>query len=309
MSTNKQEELQEMLSNKNVNHNNKTIHEVLKSHKDERSKQKQEVQTKTESKLDLEPEVKTESDSKPQVTQKEPIKHSTQKRLNTIDIVLYSLIPLIVMACAYVVYLIAEVPATQTVLQEPVVKPTKLAFSDLPQEMQNQYVDKIELSTQLAEQKKQHNEQLLQLEKKLESHNTPKELPLYNSLNDRKVVFKNSSEVEDTLKCYDVATGKIDLTQQCKNNLKAFIQKHKGVTYYEIVGVVGKSDTAVLAKSADAKIQQHIKFVQSGIAQNRANEMAWFIRKLVGKEPIIRAIAYPVESLKENKGAIVRIYK
>ncbi len=271
MPTNKKDRLKKVLKEKNINHDSKNIHDALKKHK----------QTK-------------KSDEVLKATPKR-----TSSKIPMLDIILYSLIPLIIVAIGFIAYLFTsqkeqnvQFVETEVKKVEP-VKQKELIFSNLPNDIQKQYILKTKYDKDI---KSKDQKQKVQEEQNL---------TVYNSLNKSDIVFRNSSTAKDVLKCYDMNSLKSDLSQNCQKSLKQFIQKYKDVKYYEIVGIVSLNE---IPKDDIKDIQKYQNLILGGLAQKRANEIAWFMRKIIGQKPIIRVINYPVLSKKNNKGAIVRIY-
>jgi len=281
VSINKKEKLKEVLKEKNINHDSKNIHDALKKHKEKTKTTKKNINNKKEQKT---------------------------KKISTLDLILYSLIPLIVIAIGFIIYLFLsnkEQKTVETIKIKKVVEVKKTEpvkqyiFENLPKSIQDKYILKSEYKQSIERIKKDLMDEKKPIEQKKDS------LKLYNSLNNSDIVFQNSSNAKDLLKCYDMNDLKSDLSQNCQKNLKSFLDKYKDVKYYEIVGVVSPKE---IPQNDINKISKYKDLIYSGLAQTRANEIAWFIRKIVGQKPIIRVINYPVLSKKNNKGAIVRIY-
>jgi hypothetical protein len=273
---NKKDKLKKKMQENNLSHDSKDIHDALKKHKETKS-----------------------SDEVLAATPK-PVKVP----IPMLDIVLYSLVPLLVVAIGFVVYLYtAKKEKSVQYISKPVEVMVKqeLKFDNLPNDIKNKYILKSQYEEDIKKVKLESKP--IVKDKIIKDKVNSQDLVVYNSSNKSDIVFKNSSEAKDMLKCYDMKSLKSDLSQSCQKNLKEFILKNKDIKYYEIVGIVSADDI-----DDETNIKKYKNLIYAGLAQKRANEMAWFMRKIIGQKPIIRVINYPVLSKKSNKGAIVRIY-
>ncbi len=193
-----------------------------------------------------------------------------------------------------------------------------ITFLDLPPKMQAQYISRAEHDTKIY----RLNEELKKAQKKISTPVVTKQVVQkvaatppaavvatsdtpYNYTNEAQKALSNAAKPVQTVKCYDTGASAIELTATCQKNITDALDKNKGAKYFEIVGVIGQSDKDKF-NTTDEKA---LEYLSVGLAQSRANESAWFIRKKVGDTPTIRPVNYPVYSKQDNKGVIIKIYQ
>lgn len=188
-----------------------------------------------------------------------------------------------------------------------------LTFIDLPKKIRDQYVPKAQYDTKIKQLQDQLQKSLKQKtivktvskpskQSVVKSSETPTP---YNYTNEARNSLGDAVQPIETIKCYDTDPNDIKMTATCHDKIDYALQQHKSLKYFEIVGVIGQSDKDKF-KTTDEKT---LEYLSIGLAQSRANESAWYIRKKVGNAPTIRPVNYPVYSKQDNKGVIIKIYK
>ncbi|MEA1915789.1 MAG: hypothetical protein U9N30_10820 [Campylobacterota bacterium] len=190
----------------------------------------------------------------------------------------------------------------------------KLTFSNLPQDVQDSYISKTIVDEQFNLLKTQYEEDIQKIEKmveeaKTQTHNNtdiqdaPNSIVPYDYIFDEKAIRTPGEKADALLRCYDMKTVKSEISQECRDKIKSFLHKHNDAKLFEVVGVIGQSDRDAFEQN------QYKDFALLGLAQNRANETAWYMEKIVKNSIPIQALSYAVHSKKISKGIMIRVYK
>lgn len=189
--------------------------------------------------------------------------------------------------------------------------PQAITFESLPQNIKDKYISKAQYDAKIKElelqlkQKSATASNVAPVVKNTTTATASSEVSPYNFVNEAQNALGNSAQPIEMIRCYDTNANAIEITQTCQNNINDALTKHKDAKYFEIVGVIGESDK----KAFNVSDEKALEYLSMGLAQSRANEAAWYIRKKVGNTPTIRPINYPVYSKQDNKGALIKIYK
>lgn len=183
-----------------------------------------------------------------------------------------------------------------------------LTFESLPQNIKDKYISKAQYDAKIKEfelQLKQKSTITTPTTQVVQNAVPTTSSTPYNYTTEAQNALGASANPIEMIKCYDTNANAIELSQTCQSNINDALEKYKDAKYFEIVGVIGESDK----KAFNVSDEKTIEYLSMGLAQSRANESAWYIRKKVGNTPTIRPVNYPVHSKQDNKGVIIKIYK
>ncbi|RXJ98713.1 hypothetical protein CRU98_08075 [Arcobacter sp. CECT 8986] len=110
------------------------------------------------------------------------------------------------------------------------------------------------------------------------------------------------------VKCYDYDTFQKKPPYTCSKKIKKFVQNNLDSVRFEVIGIVGKEDTAKAKELSDKKDVR--KYIINGISRDRVVEAFWVIKEITGEKNIILTpVNYNIISKESNKGIIIRAYK
>jgi hypothetical protein len=184
----------------------------------------------------------------------------------------------------------------------------KISFTNLSKQEQDKYISKEVVDEQFALLKQQYEQDIKDVQKLVEQNNqeiqtnTKYEIP-YSYIFDEEVIKKPSRKADATLKCYDMNAAQTGLSKECKENIKTFLDEHKNAKLITVYGVIGQEDKDAIAQN------KYKDFTILGLAQSRANETAWYIKKVSKNNTPIQAVSYALESKKVSKGIMIRVYE
>lgn len=125
--------------------------------------------------------------------------------------------------------------------------------------------------------------------------------------------FYNSRKF-NKLTCYDYKAATIMPTTSCKEQMKDFLEKNKKAIRLEVIAVLGKDDIEAFKGIEDIKLENYSKsnklktYALRGLARDRVLELSWQIKQILGKDTILTPTNYFVESVKNNKGILIKAY-
>jgi len=182
----------------------------------------------------------------------------------------------------------------------------KITFANLPKEEQENYISKAVVDEQFELLKKQYEEDIKSLQENSNNGNKSEivkiEIP-YTYILDEEVILTPKKKPYALLRCYDMGAGKSEITKECKDNIKLFVNEHKDAKLFLVSGVIGQEDKDVM------KNEKYKKFALLGLAQNRVNDISWYMRSVMKRKIPIQPLSYAIESKKVSKGILVRVYK
>jgi len=124
--------------------------------------------------------------------------------------------------------------------------------------------------------------------------------------------FKKSNLTFNTYTCKNMESGGINISQKCKKELYAFLDKNKNSKLYEVIGMVDNKDFKLINKLKDVygekRIKHLSKYSQIGLSRQRVIEASWLVKKHIGNYKYIKTVNYTVNA-KDKKGFVVRAYK
>jgi hypothetical protein len=182
---------------------------------------------------------------------------------------------------------------TKGELKKSYIKKSDLEFYSLPQDIQDQYLPKYECNSKVQFQEK------IVIKEVIDSKTCSKD----GKVTDEYKVFR----------CYDMSSGDIYLSEQCKDDLKVFLENNKNSNYFEIIGIVNDEDFALLNSlknsSNKTSIDKIANYAQLGLSKKRVMEGNWEIKKYLGHNTDVRGVNYSITSQAGNKGIVIRAYK
>ncbi|MFA7084636.1 MAG: hypothetical protein WC141_08890 [Arcobacteraceae bacterium] len=279
---------------------------------------------------------------------------NNQKPSNVLHYIAYTLLIAVVLVMAYLVFM------PEKTLLEFEKKAVPVSFEDLPYSTQlkyktNEEYKKIESKLNAALEEKQSfldeiasfQEQAVAnelaknkveetaIEVKKEAEKSKPTVPLIVKEEPKKAqqpTLMQSSQtaeagttpakrIKEFAKCYDMDVGKYNITQACKKNIIAFIDKHKNASYFEIIGIIDETEFTLFKNLENnnfiyekLKVTQHSidtmkKLSQSGLAKHRAIEGNWVIKSHMGIKANVYNANYNLLSNDGKKGFVIRAYE
>lgn len=125
--------------------------------------------------------------------------------------------------------------------------------------------------------------------------------------------FYNSRKF-NKLTCYGYKAATIMPTTSCKENMKNFLEENKKAIRLEVIAVLGKDDIEAFKGIENIKLENYSKsnklktYALRGLARDRVLELSWQIKQILGKDTILTPTNYFVESVKNNKGILIKAY-
>lgn len=217
-------------------------------------------------------------------------------------------------------------------------------FTDLPQNVQEQYKPKEEFQklqekfAKLSDEKQKLSKELLLLQQ-VQKENTPTlvNTPVTNNVVEKKSEFipvkeitkeqeikKTSStptRIKEFAKCYDMERGSYSSSASCQKNLIDFVNNHKNASYFEIIGIVDETEFTLFKNlennnSLYEKLELNAhsldiikNFTQVGLAQHRVMEAQWLIKEHTKTTVKVYNANYNLFSNEGFRGFIIRAYK
>ncbi len=180
----------------------------------------------------------------------------------------------------------------------------KITFDNLPKEEQDNYISKKVVDEQFDLLKKQYENDIKNIEDSISVKQVENKIDIpYTYIFDDEVISTPKQKAYALLRCYDMGAGKSEVTRECKEKIKLFVNEHKDAKLFKVAGVIGQEDKDIVEDN------KYKKFTLLGLAQNRANEIAWYMKKVVKNKIPIQSLSYATESKKVSKGIMIRAYK
>lgn len=116
------------------------------------------------------------------------------------------------------------------------------------------------------------------------------------------------------LTCYGYKAASVMPTTSCKEQMKSFLEKNKKAIRLEVIAVLGKDDINAFEGIENIKLENYSKssklktYALRGLARDRVLELSWQIKQILGKDTILTPTNYFVESMKNNKGILIKAY-
>jgi len=227
----------------------------------------------------------------------------------------------------------------KTELKEKYVLKNNIDFNMLPSYEKSNYVDSYEYNNQIANLKKQiqqfqNNATSVNAIKTIEIEKIVKvpvekiveverivKVPVekiveIEKYSDKNLLSENQKTINksnnfNTYTCKSMASGSIQISQKCKNDLHRFLENNKNSKMFEVIGMIDSKDFKLLNKLKDVygekRIKHLSKYSQIGLSRQRVIEASWLLKKYLGDYRNIKTVNYTVNA-KDKKGFIVRAY-
>ncbi|MBU0721402.1 hypothetical protein KJ877_08670 [bacterium] len=138
---------------------------------------------------------------------------------------------------------------------------------------------------------------------------------------DTPITSKETAVSKDFAKCYDMEIGSYIISNSCKKDIIAYVDKHKDAKFFEITGIVDttdfklfknlQSDTSLYERldTSKGKIELMRMFSETGLAKRRTIEASWIIQAHTKQKARTYNTNYKLTSTHGLRGVIVKAYK
>ena len=144
---------------------------------------------------------------------------------------------------------------------------------------------------------------LERLEKKIKIPKIKKEIIKEKVIEEIKEIKKRTKLAKKVIiKCYDMKTASIEISDKCKNKIKTFLNNDNIISKIVLIPVLDKSDFSFYDKDPSKE-----DFLEE-LGRDRALEIKNYLNEVIKELPRIKTYEYYVTSKKSNKGVIIKFY-
>lgn len=199
---------------------------------------------------------------------------------------------------------------------------SNITFSDLPKNIKDSYVSKIEIEKNLKDTQADDKAKISELA------NTINELKKELQAKDEEIAKINSGQTLATVEaltsksnsyeatgCYIMNRGDHNLYDSCKTKIDEFLEsiKEYNAKSYEVIAVMDGEDrtyaTIVTNSAPNIKDQNLLRDnILEGIARNRTLEASKYLKSKLGKDIVINYVSYVADTA-NKRGFTIRAYR
>ena len=201
-------------------------------------------------------------------------------------------------------------------LSERYIIKEDISFYDLPQEIQDIYVNKDSIVEQKVVTKvvvkedkskiealQNENEILKNRISQLKQSNQEIKQSVKEDTKESFALYKNVPI--KTIRCSDFKDSQYLITKKCQDKIDEFLTSYAKPAHFEIISMISKSDFSNFkTTNGDNKINM---LIDEGLARLRAKEVGWFIRQKSLKGSFYSFPPYQFKT-KATKGVVINIY-